>query len=608
MRKMTLERWYGSALIVPNSFTSWRYSAFAISCFGMTSTIIQRNLKERVVVRFINGIPTAHADQETNTIAISTKFLFGNLSDVTNPPLQLQPSEALTVIMGIIVHEAAHFAYSPPLLTTWAEYIERRTSCVFLNELAMTLGNVVEDIFIEAEVDRQLPLLTWSLDYLNDLILPEDELLESFKRYKDLEEAPLSIFTAIQLISDLIAAKVLPSIESTPYITDLFQLARSATTAKQVEERYAIALTIYEKVMANITKEEIEENSAALLKLLADLVKASRDSIRSTDDSFEGKPIGKFTADTVTEITNNINHSLDSYKDATIDVQPSDYTGDIDSIMTFVEKPVKPWVSGIEVDKRYAVLAELARQRATVNRPYGLDRRTGHSIRKLYRIATDEKIFAEPQVFKGFEPMQVIILIDCSGSMTVEVAPRSSREYRVARGSEVSRLEAAAKAAAGAAHALMAGRCEVAIYGHSADVINTSDVHIYAVKHFHEPASFIDTRCAALVKSIDISRKENRDGHAIAFVGKKFTKANKRRLLIVISDGAPAAGNYWGNAANDHTKAAVDKLRRNGIDVISISITDGANLVNSQIYGKANNISNNDPHVIKQVIENLILA
>jgi nitric oxide reductase activation protein len=226
-----------------------------------------------------------------------------------------------------------------------------------------------------------------------------------------------------------------------------------------------------------------------------------------------------------------------------------------------------------------------------------LDTNRGHAIRKLHRIATDQKIFAERVEFQSYSPQQVIILVDYSGSMQ---APVSWSSY----GGWESRLEKAIQAAAGAALGLVEGRCEVAVYGHTADWPYSHCVTIYQFKSFRDPVENLAFR---LDPNDDVSGSlthENRDGYALEYIAKKF-QGPKRKRLIHISDGAPAARNYSGLAANQHCKSVVDAVRAKGIEVTSISITEEARKANDFIYGKNNNIYNQDPNVVELVIRSM---
>jgi nitric oxide reductase activation protein len=68
-------------------------------------------------------------------------------------------------------------------------------------------------------------------------------------------------------------------------------------------------------------------------------------------------------------------------------------------------------------------------------------------------------------------------------------------------------------------------------------------------------------------------RYMNRDGTAILQTAKRIRKFTiEKCLLLVISDGHPAADNYEGEAAIKHTRECVKKVQRMGFMVIQIAI------------------------------------
>lgn len=66
----------------------------------------------------------------------------------------------------------------------------------------------------------------------------------------------------------------------------------------------------------------------------------------------------------------------------------------------------------------------------------------------------------------------------------------------------------------------------------------------------------------------------NADGYAIAKMGEIMIEdsAGKNKILIVISDGYPAAKDYGGPSAEAHVKSVVDMLDSKGIEIVQICI------------------------------------
>jgi nitric oxide reductase activation protein len=86
------------------------------------------------------------------------------------------------------------------------------------------------------------------------------------------------------------------------------------------------------------------------------------------------------------------------------------------------------------------------------------------------------------------------------------------------------------------------------------------------------------------------SHLDNRDGYAIRVMAKKLARRPERRkFLIVFSDGEPAALNYENNGVYD-THQAVLEARRQGIQVVNLFLTGGRGTANTEkairdIYG-----------------------
>jgi hypothetical protein len=591
--QMSLKRWYGSRISIPN-YGSWRFIDFAVSGLGIVGSIVREQMGKSIRVWFMRG-GSAHANWDNMTIGINEDYLKGNLG--AGYPA-LNSDEALTLIMGLQVHESAHFAWSPKTGEPWVNYVKEHTPFPFMESIAMMLGNIVEDIYIEAEVDREIPGLTWMLDVMNDIFFSSFRESETMAEAAHITAAPCNLLDVAKALNVLIFAKTRTSVETSPLLANLFCKVREATETSYLSQRNVITLEVYNALMAEISQEECDsaseesEEDGEGSEVAQALGESERRSKGFT--SWHGKAKVPETEESRTTTAQEISKSLLYLQDAKISLETEDAENEASGV--YIEKGVglnrtHPAIVG---DVRYRALLEIARQRSTVNRPYGLDKSRGHSMRKIYRIATDSKIFAETVVMSTYQPMEVVILIDCSGSMTVCGSKKT-----------VSRIHEAVVAALGAAEALVEARCSVAVYGHSADCYMGNETLIYRVKTFNEPASVLAPRLTNLL--YDEEKSENRDGNAIHYIAKKFSRGGKRKLLIVISDGAPEANRYKGEPAIEHTRRSVEKVRKSGIDVLSISITLEAKVSNDLIYGRKHNTYNRDVNVIADIVRSLIV-
>ena len=624
--RMTLERWY-KGVTVPKP-TSHSYQPFIASCVGIVNKIVEHELERSITVRF-GRTPTAYADQDNSLIVISEDFAQGNFKEAAGGKYETS-EEIIPQILGIIVHEAAHFAFSPKDLTIIHKGVERILGRKVNESVAMRLGNVVEDIFIEWEVGNKIPQVIWMLDRLNENLLSTEAFIVSRSSMMKQVARPTNVEELAAVVSHLIFAKVRFPMSTTPYMDRLWKLAQSAREAGTIEERLVIVAELYELIMIDggdegegeSGEEEAEDGERQVGDSKGKGDQGSEGGKQGEGEGEDGDS-GKATQGSPSLEGNEGDEAIEGMSEEPTAAhgvpsgEPGNYTDwETDLINQMIKAGIEelkhdsswkthgiitknrvtPVAAGkeMEVDARYAGLAKIGRQRATTNRPYGIDQRRGHSIRKLHRIATDGRIFAEPMKTQTYKPMEVIILVDCSGSM---------------QWGEL--IQKAGQAVIGAAAGLKAARCEVEIMGHTADV-NEITLTLYTIKEWNDPISLASKRMKRLTYGGSTYKLcQNRDHLAIEEVAKDFRASNaqRRRLMIVVSDGSPAAGGgYYGDPANTATRNVVDAVRAQGIDVTSISITEEAMAVNDFIYGKKHNVCNEDPNVIAEIVKQLIMS
>ena len=116
----------------------------------------------------------------------------------------------------------------------------------------------------------------------------------------------------------------------------------------------------------------------------------------------------------------------------------------------------------------------------------------------------------------------------------------------------------------------------VAIYGHT----EFDDVELYAYAEFDS----IDNKDQ--YRLMDMSaRSGNRDGAALRYVAERLmTRPEAIKLLIVISDGQPAADNYYGTEAEADLRGIKKEYSAKGIQMFAAAIgSDKPNI--QRIYG-----------------------
>lgn len=172
------------------------------------------------------------------------------------------------------------------------------------------------------------------------------------------------------------------------------------------------------------------------------------------------------------------------------------------------------------------------------------------------RLDTNKLVEARQHVPTVYERMgevktdklAVCILIDESGSMSgskIDKARQAAIFLNEAFGSQPD--------------------VELYIYGHTADHNHSESTEIMV---YREPG----VRNKYNLGNVR-ARSNNRDGHAIFQVGKRVRKFSKNPVvMIVISDGQPAASDYGGTQGMEHTRKMVLKTEGLGMQVIQVAI------------------------------------
>lgn len=175
---------------------------------------------------------------------------------------------------------------------------------------------------------------------------------------------------------------------------------------------------------------------------------------------------------------------------------------------------------------------------------------------ELYSISFSNNLFFEEEPKPGFE-FDFGILIDESGSM------------RAGGGVKIRNATIAALSCVLSMN--QSQHVNLFVYGHS------QGRHGKFINGQFEMYEYINTkRKISDWKNVFAASANggNADGYAIAKLGEIMIKDSKakNKILVVISDGMPAAYNYEGVLAEQHIKGVVTLLEKSGIEVIQICI------------------------------------
>jgi hypothetical protein len=211
--------------------------------------------------------------------------------------------------------------------------------------------------------------------------------------------------------------------------------------------------------------------------------------------------------------------------------------------------------------------------------------------RNLHRIPMDRLDIFKNTIVREDKPLDVCLLVDESGSMGG------------------GRIQNARKACISISEALKDNQAlNLWVFGHTADGWrwhddpNSTNMSIYSSpKTTDRPMAMGAMR----------ARCENRDGNAILAAGEKVKSESdspmSNKLMIVFSDGSPAAIGYGGSRGIDHTRKCVKSLEAKGWGVIQVGF-GGAHfqerMFDNHIYvNDINDIANKVSKIIRKVIK-----
>lgn len=172
----------------------------------------------------------------------------------------------------------------------------------------------------------------------------------------------------------------------------------------------------------------------------------------------------------------------------------------------------------------------------------------------------DGKVFYKNALPNEIPQMSVGLLLDESGSMC------SCDRCTYARSSAIILYDFC-----------KALHIPVTVYGHST---SGSSVELYSYAEFES----IDNDDKYRLMDI-AARGSNRDGAALRFVAEQLVKRPEEvKILILVSDGQPAAPGYYGSAAEEDLRGIKQEYRRKGVLFIAAAIGEDKQNI-ERIYG-----------------------
>lgn len=577
----TLSEWY-RGVAIPRFSDRNSIVKFTSSVTGLAISFITDKIKCSPTVYITKDVETAAVDIETLTIYISERYIDPVAANRLNPKVTSE-LKTLEAMIGSTIHELFHIEHTNKTMEEMVKIAG------IDDELFTTIMNVVEDLYIDNDALHKIGPLKFAYDSRVNYLFPIDAADTALDEMSGNIDTLTDVF---QMANTLIMLKnynntKLRTASLGVHFNTLRSMVMSSTRKSNIFDRIDLAVNIYKYLTKNI-QSELSKIPKANLKGDGEQTEGGDKMSPGEQKALEKLITQAFDNDDASKVE-KATERLDSdnvvYKTNSDGSSKIEAVADADVFRSLGLNP-DPSAPSIEPDARFIDFASLIRARTIVNRPCGRPMDRGRKIKRLHRIATDSKIFADPIEVDSLGEQEILVLVDLSRSM--------KQHDKVAN---------ALRAAYGAALGLEEGRHRVAIYGHTADVdLNTGwcGLFIVRIKSFDEPASVIESRMRVVYGSNRNMMCSNADDHAITHVAEAFSGIQNNKTLIVISDGMPSAAYTLGV---DGTRAAAEKIRESGINVLSISIERDAVCKNDEIYGTDNNYDSSDPGVVFKIIE-----
>ena len=190
--------------------------------------------------------------------------------------------------------------------------------------------------------------------------------------------------------------------------------------------------------------------------------------------------------------------------------------------------------------------------------------------RVLHRIPMGARELFKMDFSREDKPLDICLLVDESGSM------HSGLRMHMARKSAIAIKEALSDNP----------KLNLWVYGHTADGHDDwhSDKGSTNMTQYWGPTM----KDRPMAMGAMTARYENRDGNAIWAVADKVSTESDQpmsnKLLIVLSDGQPAAYNYGGMSGRQHVKGVVKELEGKGWSVIQVGFGGIGNDTMSEMF------------------------
>ena len=544
--------------------------------------------------------------------------------------------DKLDIVAGLSIHEKLHLIHTQPLTTWEREYVYEHRLKQFEEQLLHSIANSVEDEYIEKQLAKDCagfvhyitatkeyyfnekvkdmldkPNDNPYLDLMNTLLAliryPENINADRKKRHakhiqffaralKNALDDRKSVIKAIETLFNYMKQVAEKTADSMPEdeswkdeTSDKMKELRDKLGDSELSEEDWKHI---EKKVESDAKKDVKEGWDKLLGSYKDRKawgsicgSSTYDPPKDSDDHLISDKLAKDIEDLAdsdyheTELGKsealNSKQTKTTWKNALADGLSKDvYLRD--------SKKMKPITNSL---KRKIDLYGNTQMLSIRNQKRGkLDKRM------LHRIPTGRQDLFKNDIINEDKPLDVCLLVDESGSMGYHMQD--------ARRSCIAIKEALADNP----------KLNLWVMGHTADGEkwhnnpNTTNMTVY-----HSPK----LKDRAFAMGGMRARCENRDGNAILSAGQKVKEESdspmSNKLMIVFSDGSPAAIGYGGRSGIDHTRKCVKSLESKGWSIIQVGFggaTYQGDMFSNHIFvNDTAELSNKVSKIIRKVIK-----
>lgn len=586
------ENWYGTTMI-PN-FGTRSLVQFASQSTRMVEYVAGRSCSFQIRANTSAAFIERKNKHDLPKIVIPTAYFTRSYYEDYFPGLANLSDEdftrvAIAVFNGSMVHESQHARLTLPTLEAIVAEANIGPEYSRFKQFIYAIANVLEDIYIDA--DAMSKPYGGFVQAKNEIFFPAELVA---KRVADFEEASAALAAHEPHHS---GGKKLGADAIGEFVNLFITLKRAANLEHPIWEQEKFA-----PIAAMVKEIPGSENRYDILRRLVEYIfdvalpeAAEQAQQAGGDGSEDGSPINSaespmFNPGTIDRLmSNGQNETGEQASKTTIEAAAEVGEGETNEVfinatgereqssqfstMQIVTLELPRYSRGnVEPDPSFRRLGAVLRKMKARNTVPGRPMKSGNTLvgTRLYRIGSDGEVFTNMRKERADNETETVFLVDASGSMGLLY----TRVVRAAYGAFVSLRQAGAA---------------VAVYAHTGHPNDYGIPAVYPVAG-HKIGPHTASADDAFARMLHINLNENYDGFAIEEMRGVFTRRSGRKLLVVLSDGQPSGRLYNGPSAFNHTKDAIRKLRRSGIDVIAISLVSSVKRMNDEIYGREYNI------------------